>query len=428
MSTPSATRGPAKRTSTPARFDPAREARRGVAGEPPQIGEGDDRKVAVDGRVETDAADIAGRGERAFKVIEVRQQRLAGFEAAAGHQAHGAAAVAFVEEHGRGGAALSFDGEADDLVAQVRGDVEGLLGSGGALLEIDRLSGEHAAVGRDGAHRRPPRRAGRRADQPQGQAGAVGGGRQHGHRALFRRIEIDGERPHGSESGDEAFGVRRVAVGDAVAEPDRFGGFHRRQGGLEGARKGGAVRRPRPRFERLEGGHRIGGEARGADVEAGSGAARRRRRGGGGDEDGAALEPRGLDQSFAQREAAFPSRAGGPAVVDNQRQRSFGLRAERGVEERARRREDDQRGDQEPQEQQPGGGVRRRFLDLAQAEEQARSGEGQTPRRRGVDAQQPPDDGKRGERRQYPRRGEGEAAEAQHGLPAAFSKRADRAR
>ena len=73
----------------PARFDPAREARRGVAGEPPQIGEGDDRKVAVDGRVETDAADIAGRGERAFEVVKVRQQRLAGFEAAAGHQAHG---------------------------------------------------------------------------------------------------------------------------------------------------------------------------------------------------------------------------------------------------------------------------------------------------------------------------------------------------
>ena len=162
------------------------------------------------------AAHLAERGERAFEVEQLGQQRLLVLDRRARDQTHGAPPPALVEQHHRAGAALALDVHAHHAVAQLGGHLE--LDLDGPLIgrEGRRSAGQHPAL--LAAHPEPQRLgAGRRgAQDARGQGSGAGLGWHQRMGPVERVVKHHLQPTEALQAGGEGVGGTVI---DAVAEP-----------------------------------------------------------------------------------------------------------------------------------------------------------------------------------------------------------------
>jgi hypothetical protein len=124
-----------------------------------------------------------------------------------------------------------------------------------------------------------------------------------------------------------------------------------------------------------------------------------------------------VEQALERAPALLPAARCGPAVVDDQDERTGPRQPRLRVQQRMGEGEDHQGGDREPQQQQPPGRARGRLFAGTQLQQQPDRREGDVSRCGRGYAQQPPERRQRGERRQPERRQEADRAERAHALP-----------
>ena len=136
LSSPAASRGPAKRTSTPPSSTQRVKLVARIAGDVADVGEDHHRHMLIDelrNRVADRAAlgqpHIGERRQRARQIVVGGEQRLRDVGGRAAHDADGAAAPALVEQLHRAGRAFRHDFEPRDVVADFDRQIELRLGS-----------------------------------------------------------------------------------------------------------------------------------------------------------------------------------------------------------------------------------------------------------------------------------------------------------
>ncbi len=254
-----------------------------------------------------------------------------------GHEADRAATQALVEQQHGAGAGVTLDVDARDAVAQFGGQAEARLDRFLAGLEIDALASDAAAVVGERARRISGRPLAVGALDAEDDAFAGEARRVQQQRLRLRPVHLHRDRPEALQRGHECVLVRRF---DAVREPNDVGArieldLAQRVG------RGLAVDRPRLRRHRLE--QRLGvGRAQQARRLDRHGRVLARRV----HENDLALLAFGLlDHVGDERAALVPVRGRGPAVVDDEDQRSRGGEGAARIPERLREADDRERHD-----------------------------------------------------------------------------------